>query len=94
MSFLLNERSLHGQFANENDFESALTTIMSIRMAIEREGWSLACSRALSQETVTSNPQRSLRQVVGRLPRDRQRAVMSWLDRQGPLGRAEKSFRR
>lgn len=85
MSFLLNELSLHGQFTDARDFESALERVMRIRAVISKAGQQLACSRSLGQAHITTNPDRSLQQWVGRLGRDKQRALMSWINQQGPF---------
>ena len=82
MEFILNDLSMSGQFANLPLFSEAVGRVMSIRGAIQQHGYSLYCHRNLTNAKVT--PDVTMCQAVQSLTREKQRAWMQWLTRQGP----------
>jgi len=83
MEVLLNELSLHGQFASVQDFQTAVETVMSARSKMRQFGGELRCHRNLTQAQVTH--ELSLQQVVSKLDRNKRGALMSWLTKDGPF---------
>ena len=83
MEVLLNELSLHGQFASVQDFQTAVETVMSARSKMRQFGGELRCHRNLTQAQVTH--ELSLQQVVSQLDRNKRGALMSWLTKDGPF---------
>lgn len=83
MDFLVNDRSLHGQFHEVGSFREALGVVMTMRAAIQRMGRALHCHRSLLHTQL--GPDLNLQQAVRALPREQQHAVMSWVTRHGPF---------
>ncbi|MEI7996656.1 MAG: hypothetical protein WCH01_17300 [Methylococcaceae bacterium] len=83
MEVLLNELSLHRQFANVLDFQTAVETVMSARSKIRQFGGVLRCHRNLPQAQVTHELR--LQQIVSKLDRNKRSALMSWLTKEGPF---------
>lgn len=83
MEFLVNDRSLHGQFHDAASFRAALRVMMTMRTAVQRFGRALHCHRNLLHAQL--GPGLNLQQAVQALPRDEQSAVMSWVTRHGPF---------
>ncbi len=83
MEVLLNELSLHGQFANVLDFQTAVETVMSARSKIRQFGGVLRCHRNLTQAQVTFAL--SLQQAVSQFDENKRRKFMSWLTKEGPF---------
>ena len=82
MDFLLNELSVHGQFATAHEFASSVETVMEIRDAIRQSGRELLCSRDVAYRNVT--PDSIMQQAVQAMPRERRLAWIQWLARLGP----------
>ncbi|WP_428268734.1 hypothetical protein [Haliangium sp.] len=84
MEFLLNDCSLEGQFSEPSAFYDALATVMRARKRLDDSSVPLRCNRNLSNQLVSST--KSFREFIQGMPdRDQQRAVMSWLTKQGPF---------
>ena len=83
MEVLLNELSLHGQFANVLDFQTAVETVMSARSKIRQFGGVLRCHRNLPQAQVTFSL--SLQQAVSQFDENKRREFMLWLTKEGPF---------
>jgi hypothetical protein len=83
MEVLLNELSLHGQFASVQDFQIAIETVMSARSKMRQFGGVLRCHRNLSQAQVTFAL--SLQQAVSQFDENKRRIFMSWLTKEGPF---------
>jgi len=83
MEVLLNELSLHGQFACVQAFQTAIDTVMLARGKIRQFGGELRCHRNLTQAKVTH--ELSLQQAVLQLDRNKRGALMSWLTKEGPF---------
>lgn len=83
MEVLLNELSLHGQFANVQAFQTAIDTVMLARGRMRQFGSELRCHRNLIQAQVMH--ELSLQQAVSQLDRNKRSALMSWLTKEGPF---------
>lgn len=83
MELFANELSLHGQFPNILAFHAALAKLMTLRGVAQEFGQEVHCSRSFSARNAM--PDVDVRKAVGELPKDRQRSVMTWLDRGGPF---------
>jgi hypothetical protein len=83
MEVLLNELSLHGQFASVQAFQSAIDTVMLARSKMRQFGGELRCHRNLTQAQVTHEI--SLQQAVSQLDRNKRGALMSWITKEGPF---------
>lgn len=79
----MNDRSLHGQFHDTGSFREALGGVMRIRATAQRFGREVHCHRKLLHAQL--GPELNLQQAVRVLPREQQRAVMSWVTRYGPF---------
>lgn len=82
MDFLVNERSLHGQYPNPGSFQAALRQILALRAAVQRAGHTVRCARSLTDAPVC--PQQVLRQAVKTDPQLRP-VVIAWLANHGPF---------
>ena len=84
MELLLNELSLHGQFANVQAFEKAIDTVMVARNKMRQFGGELRCHRSLAQVKISHqlNLQQAVYQLVNK---NKSRAIMSWLTKDGPF---------
>ena len=82
MDFLLNDRSIHGQFHTVNDFFIAVEKLMEIRREIVRVGSELFCHRDIASARVT--PHANMPQAIQSMDREKQRAWIQWLTRFGP----------
>lgn len=92
MAFIVNDCSLHGQFDSPSAFHRALSVIMRIREQLRSQGAPLYCHRELL--TTQVGPSLNLQQGVAALPKNEQRAVMVWLNRQGPFWADERTHGR
>ncbi len=80
---MVNDLSFHGQFPDIASFRLAIGRLMIIRQVVNGFRGALYCHRNLAQVQVT--PTAAMRQAVGAMPIDEQRAVMQWLTRHGPF---------
>jgi hypothetical protein len=83
LDFLVNDLSIHGQFADHFQFREAIGQIMKIRSVARQFGRELCCSRNMSNAQVTATE--PLSQVIGHFSIDQQRDLLSWLTRYGPF---------
>lgn len=83
MDFLVNELSLNGQFDNLESFRESLGRIMYIREVARRFGHQLSPHRELINRPVTAEIQ--IAAAIRTLSVDRRRAVLAWLNQQGPF---------
>ena len=82
MHFLMNELSIHGQFASAADFYDAVESVMEIRQAIRHAGRELFCHQNMTYAQVTADS--SMQQVIQGMPREKRQAWIQWLTRLGP----------
>jgi len=82
VEFLVNDRSLAGQFPDVPSFQNAVTQMMLIRREIERLGSSLYCHRNLADAQVIRET--GMRVAVQSLPVSERRVWMQWLTTLGP----------
>ena len=83
MELLVNDCSLHGQFANIDSFQQSVDLLMRMRGLCRQFGHELYCHRNLVDTNVTGNLK--MRQAVNYFDRNTQRAFMQWLTRYGPF---------
>lgn len=83
MSFLFNDLSLHGQFADAAAFRIAVGKVMKIRAIAQRFGHEVDCHRGLNQAQVTES--KSLAQYVSELEIEERRAFLAWINKTGPF---------
>ena len=83
MDLLFNELSIHGQFPDLSTFRAAVDRVMTMRRLTTRFGWELYCHRNVANGRVTS--EMTMPQAVQALDPNSRRALMSWLQRQGPF---------
>lgn len=83
MDLLVNDLSLHGQFADLAAFRESIRRVMQIRAIARRYSRELYCHRGLVNGQVT--PHETMPGAVKALPLEEQRAVMVWLSRHGPF---------
>jgi hypothetical protein len=89
MELVVNDLSLHGQYAERAQLQMALQRVLQIRDIARRFGRSVLCQRQLVQRAAIGS--RSMREVVGELPLELRRALLSWLDRLGPYWEDERA---
>jgi hypothetical protein len=82
VDFLVNDRSIHGQFNSVADFCGAVERLMEIRREITRVGSELFCHREMANAQVT--PHCNMPQAIQGMDREKQRAWIQWLTRFGP----------
>ena len=80
---MFNDLSIHGQFYDLASFRNAIDRLMTIRMMARRFGKELQCHRCIGSKNVT--PGLIVKQAVGALAKDKQRAFMQWVANQGPF---------
>ena len=83
MDLLVNDLSLHGQFADFAAFRDSIHRVMKIRTIARRHMRHLYCHRNLVNGQVT--PEEGLPAAVNALPLNERRAVMAWLSQHGPF---------
>lgn len=83
MEFLLNELSLHGQYASSSEFAGAVSEVMAIRRSIKEAGRELYCNRDLATRPVS--PAATMPEIINGLTLNDRRAWMSWLTKGGPF---------
>lgn len=92
MEVFFNECSLHGQFQNISDFDSALDVLMCMRRTVNKYNRELYCHRNCSESAVTNKL--SLQQAVQRIDRSKARALMGWFSQAGPFWEDERRHSR
>ena len=83
MEVLLNDLSLHGQFANIHAFQNAFQAIIDIRNRMAQFERKLYCHRNIVQAQVTHDL--TLQQAVQKFDLNKRRAVMGWVTKYGPF---------
>ncbi len=83
MDLLINDLSLHGQFADLAAFRESIRRVMQIRQIARRHMRALYCHRSLVNKQVTVLE--TMPAAVKALPLEEQRAVMAWLSQHGPF---------
>lgn len=83
MDLLINDLSLHGQFADVAAFRESIRRVMKIRAIARRHKRALYCHRGLVNKQVTS--QDTMPGAVKALPLEERRTVMAWLSQNGPF---------
>ena len=83
MQLIANDLSVHGQFHDVQSFRESFRTIQALRVVARRYGRDIHCSRGL----LNAEPFRGvpMSQAIGRLSRDQQRSIRSWLTSGGPF---------
>ena len=80
MELMLNEFSIHGQFYDPASLRDALSRIMSMRNLARRFGREIYCRQGTSYR-----PAQAETPLIQMLPREQQRAIRIWFDRNGPF---------
>jgi hypothetical protein len=88
MQVLLNDLSLHGQFASVTAFQDAIRSMMYIRNKIQQFGRELYCHRNLAQAQVTHGL--TMQQAIQQFNINERRALMGWLTQHGPFWEDER----
>lgn len=83
MDLLVNDLSLHGQFADLDAFRESIRKVMQIRAIAQRYLRAVYCHRSLVNKQVT--PLDTVPAAVRALPLEEQRALMIWLSQHGPF---------
>ena len=83
MDLIVNDLSLHGQFADSHAFRDSIARVMLIRQIAEKHLSVLYCHRNFVNRLVTS--QESVYEAVKSFSREEKLAVMAWLCRHGPF---------
>lgn len=83
MDLLVNDLSLHGQFADLEGFQRSIGELMKIRQAANRHRRAFYCHRNLVNGQVTAD--KGLPAAVQTMPLDQKRVIMGWLTQQGPF---------
>lgn len=83
MDLLVNDLSMHGQFADVGTFRQAIGVVMAMRECARRYGRALYCHRGLASASVSATL--TMQQAVQQLDRDQKRAVIQWLNQHGPF---------
>lgn len=82
MNFLINDKSVDGQFHSVQEFKDAVHRVMEIRQEIQRLGFVLYCHRGMATAQITADA--VMQQAVQLLRVDQRRAFMQWLTMLGP----------
>lgn len=83
MDLLINDLSLHGQFADSVAFRESIRRVMQIRAIARRYMRALYCHRGLVNSQVT--PQETMPGAMKTFPLEERRAIMAWLSQHGPF---------
>lgn len=84
MDFILNDCSLHGQFATPTAFFEALRRVLELRSRLHRSGRVLRCPRKLLEANVGASG--TLQQALNSTSdRNLHRVIMTWLANEGPF---------
>ncbi len=84
MEFFLNDRSLHGQFADGDAFLASLKTVLGMRKSIREAGYPFLVDKITSGAQVTS--ELFFSQVIQSTKNiNLIREVRGWLDKSGPF---------
>jgi hypothetical protein len=83
MDFIVNDRSLHGQFKSQTAFIESFKNILTLRTAIERSRRSVRCSRELINAQISSES--TLRDMLRAMDPNLRRVTTTWLANKGPF---------
>ena len=84
MDLILNDLSIHKQFANVDEFRDAIRRVHRMREIARRFSRELHCHRETVNRMV--NPTASVhRQIQSAFTREEKRSLMTWLTKQGPF---------
>ena len=83
MELLLNDLSLHGQFADVTEFRSAIHRVMSLRQLAGSFGRELHSHRNIVNSHIS--PTMSLHDALQTFPQSEKRSLLQWLMRLGPF---------
>ena len=83
MDFLLNEKSIHGQFHDILSFRDAFSRLMVMRNIVERFNRNIYCLRTLLN--AEAMPGVLMLQAISRFTESQRRAAMIWLTKGGPF---------
>lgn len=83
LSLLFNELSLHGQFLSLPDFRDAVDRLMAMRAVARQYGREVECRRNVAYRQVAH--ELTLLQASHALGSEKRKALMQWLNRQGPF---------
>ena len=83
LEIFLNNCSLHGQFHNRSDFESALAQVMAMRRVARQFERDIHCDGGILGRDVL--PEVPLRKAIAWLSPDQRRSAMQWWTRGGPF---------
>lgn len=89
MKFYTNELSLEKQFNSIEEFTKALSKIMKARGLIKSFGYTLNCSRSISNQPVIEG--QSFHQVLQKLSKSQKLAVLTWTSKDGPFWEEERN---
>lgn len=82
MRLLFNDLSIHGQFGNVYEFQTALDSLMNLRNVARLNHVNMCCHRTLLNRSVTSDL--TVRSAISELPRDKKLAFQLWWNKEGP----------
>ena len=84
MDYIVNDRSLHGQFVSLSAFVEALQTVLALRARLRRSGRVLHVLRGVLHAPIA--PKMTLRQAIGSISDKNLRAVATtWIANEGPF---------
>lgn len=83
MELLLNDLSLHGQFSNIPDFREAMRRVMRLRQTVSEQNRQLYVRRDVLNRRVIAAE--SMYGALQKLSRNEKRAVLGWIDKNGPF---------
>lgn len=83
MDFLVNDRSIHGQFTSIPEFIASVKKLMAIRQEIKKNGREIYAHRGLTDVIVM--PAFPMRKAVQAMPTDQKRSWLQFLTQEGPF---------
>ena len=83
MNLLLNDLSLHGQFADMSSFRDSIKTVMLLRRRAGEFGREVYANKQILNKSISASM--SLYEALQRLPESEKRSVAQWLTRWGPF---------
>lgn len=83
VEFLLNELSIEDQFKTREAFDAALEVVMRMRACAQRHGRAIRVAAALPSRRAADG--KLFRDLVRGLPTNQRRAVLGWVEKDGPF---------
>ncbi len=83
MEFIVNDRSLHGQFHSQSAFVESFKSILALRTVIERSRHAVRCSRELINAPITADS--TLREMLRNMAPTLRLIATTWLANRGPF---------